>query len=103
MNEKKNPAPGRYGVFAESTPNFITYQQLAVCFGYSKDMRKCAREVAGKLATIEQFGSVDMSAWESTLTVHELRLLWELAGPQQRRAIEDLADVIKRREAVQHE
>lgn len=100
MNEKKNPAPVRYGVFAESTPNFITYQQLAVCFGYSKDMRKCAREVAGKLAAIEQFGSVDMSAWESTLTVHELRLLWELAPPQQRRAIEDLADVIKRRDGV---
>lgn len=100
MTEKTNPTPDKRGVFAESTSNFITYQQLAVCFGYSKDMRKCAREVAGKLAAIEQFGSVDMSAWESTLTVHELRLLWELAGPQQRRAIEDLADVIKHRDGV---
>ncbi|MCG7245620.1 hypothetical protein MHW99_07195 [Corynebacterium sp. ACRPX] len=100
MAEKNIPAPDQHGAFAESTPNFITYQQLAVCFGYSKDMRKCAREVAGKLATIEQFGGVDMSAWESTLTVHELRLLWELAGPQQRRAIEELADVIKHRDGA---
>lgn len=100
MAEKKNPAPGRYGAFSESTPSFIAYQQLHLCFGYSADMRKCAREVAGKLAAIEQFGSVDMSAWESTLTVHELRLLWELAEPRQRRAIKELADVIKHRDGV---
>ncbi len=100
MVEKNIPAPVRHGAFAESTPNFIIYQQLHVCFGYSKDMRKCAREVAGKLAAIEQFGSVDMSAWESTLTVHELRLLWELATPQQRRAVEELADVIKHRDGA---
>lgn len=100
MTIKKNPVQDLHEVFISDSNKYSIYQRLSRCFGYSQDMRQCAREVTGKLEVIAQFDSVSMSVWEPTITVHELRLLWELAAPAQRWAVENLAEMVKRRDGA---